>query len=135
MIASPIEAQLSGVALLLAAIAAFVLAVAIAWVLIRRGFAHLDAKVTTKFGSLETKIEQTHVEAQTAAQAAAEAALTTAKEFKPNGGSSARDAIDRLEKSVANVLASQADVLANQADLAARMGAVEEYITTPKETP
>ena len=36
----------------------------------------------------------------------------TLKELKPNGGSSMRDAIDRLER---------------------RMSALEDYITTPKE--
>lgn len=64
MIASPIEAQLSGIAWLLAAIAAFVFAIAIAWVLVRRGFDRIDAKVTTKLGTIETTLNQTHVEVQ-----------------------------------------------------------------------
>ena len=65
-------------------------------------------------------------QARKAADEAKTAAQLAAKEFKPNGGSSMRDSLDRLEKSVHGLHDGQAN-------LSQRLGAVEDYITNPEK--
>tara|TARA_R110000868_G_scaffold182891_1_gene424051 strand:+ start:234 stop:533 length:300 start_codon:yes stop_codon:yes gene_type:complete len=62
------------------------------------------------------------------------AADLLAAEFKPNGGSSTKDALNRLEKAVGALHVGQDSLRAGQADLRQRIVAVEDYVTKPKPT-
>lgn len=55
---------------------------------------------------------------------AAVSSYRNGKQLKPNGGSSARDSLDRLERKVDGLHA-------RHDELASRMTAVEDYITDP----
>ena len=74
------------------------------------------------------------------------AADLLAAEFKPNGGSSIKDVLNRLEKTVGALHAGQDDLRAGQGDLRQRIATVESYcpacpwaqsvkVTNPKPTP
>lgn len=76
-------------------------------------------------GGVGFSIWQNH-QSRKASVEAAKAARLLAGEFKPNGGSSTKDALDRLEKSVTGLHAGQAD-------LRQRIVAVEDHITNPKK--
>jgi len=59
------------------------------------------------------------------ARAAAQCAKQTSSEYRKNGGSSLRDAIDRVEESVGR-LHHRHD------ELATRITLIEDHVTTPK---
>jgi len=82
-------------------------------------------------GGVGYNIWQNH-QARKAAIDAKSAADLLALEFKPNGGSSTKDALNRLEKSVHALHVGQDDLRAGQADLRQRIVAVEDYVTNPK---
>jgi hypothetical protein len=85
-------------------------------------------------GGIGYSIWQNHQSRKASVDAAAAAKLL-ADEFKPNGGSSTKDALNRLEKAVAGLHVGQDDLRAGQADLRQRIVAVEDYVTNPKRQP
>jgi len=92
------------------------------------------AAVVPVIGGIGYSIWQNH-QSRKASADAAKAAKLLADEFKPNGGSSAKDALNRLEKSVSALHVGQDELRAGQADLRQRIVAVEDYVTNPKQHP
>jgi LPS O-antigen subunit length determinant protein (WzzB/FepE family) len=64
LFAGELEAQLTAGAWVIAALALFIIAVGVVYLLMRRQFQTIDARVTTKLGTIETTVTQTHTEVQ-----------------------------------------------------------------------